>query len=138
EGQRRQRQAREASDERNAGDRNEPLNQITNRSGRAPTHPVPPGAAGKGRRIARGSTGDRPGTGGVMRIGYSLSSEEHLPRALVEQAVKAEGAGFEFALISDHFHPWTDRQGQSPFVWTTVGAIAVATSDLRVGTGVTC
>lgn len=73
-----------------------------------------------------------------MRIGYSLSSEEHAPRELVEQAVKAEGAGFEFALISDHFHPWIDRQGQSPFVWTTIGAIAATTSDLRVGTGVTC
>jgi len=73
-----------------------------------------------------------------MRIGYSLSSEEHGPQALVEQAVRAEAAGFEFALISDHFHPWIDRQGESPFVWTTVGAIASATSELRLGTGVTC
>ena len=43
-----------------------------------------------------------------------------------------------FALISDHFHPWTNRQGQSPFVWATLGGIAQATSSLRVGTGVTC
>src|ERR671936_2919988 len=73
-----------------------------------------------------------------MRIGYSLSSEEHPPGKLVDQAVKAEAAGFEFALISDHFHPWTDRQGHSPFVWAVLGAIARETKRLRVGTGVTC
>ncbi len=50
----------------------------------------------------------------------------------------AEEAGFAFALISDHFHPWLDSQGQSPFVWTTLGGIANATSKLRIGTGVTC
>jgi coenzyme F420-dependent glucose-6-phosphate dehydrogenase len=73
-----------------------------------------------------------------MRIGYALSSEENPPSALVEQAVKAEAAGFEFALISDHFHPWMDRQGHSPFVWAVLGAIARETKRLRVGTGVTC
>ena len=46
--------------------------------------------------------------------------------------------GFSFALISDHFHPWLDRQGHSPFVWATLGAIAQATDRLRIGTGVTC
>ena len=50
----------------------------------------------------------------------------------------AEDAGFTFALISDHFHPWIDRQGQSPFVWGVLGAIAQATDRLVVGTGVTC
>src|SRR5947209_7505411 len=73
-----------------------------------------------------------------MEIGFSLSSEEHGPRALVRQAARAEEAGFGFALISDHFHPWIDQQGQSPFVWTTLGGIAQATERLRVGTGVTC
>src|SRR5207248_1103414 len=47
-------------------------------------------------------------------------------------------AGFTFALISDHYHPWVDAQGQSPFVWSTLGGIAQATSTIRVGTGVTC
>jgi G6PDH family F420-dependent oxidoreductase len=74
----------------------------------------------------------------MTEIGYSLSSEEHSPRELVRNAVAAEEAGFTFALISDHFHPWTDRQGESPFVWSVIGAIAEATSSLRVGTGVTC
>lgn len=74
----------------------------------------------------------------MTAIGYKLSSEEFSPAELVRQAVRAEAAGFTFALISDHFHPWTDRQGQSPFVWTVLGAIAQATGRLVVGTGVTC
>jgi G6PDH family F420-dependent oxidoreductase len=73
-----------------------------------------------------------------MEIGYALSSEEHRPLELVRHAAAAERAGFEFALVSDHFHPWTDRQGQSPFVWSVIGAIAVSTDSLRLGTGVTC
>jgi coenzyme F420-dependent glucose-6-phosphate dehydrogenase len=71
-------------------------------------------------------------------IGYALSSEEHGPGDLVRYARLAEERGFTFALISDHFHPWTDRQGQSPFVWAVVGAIAQTTEMLRIGTGVTC
>ena len=51
----------------------------------------------------------------AMQIGYALSSEEHPPHALVEHAGRAEEAGFRFALVSDHFHPWLDRQGNSPF-----------------------
>ena len=73
-----------------------------------------------------------------MHVGYALSSEEHAPHALIDQAAAAEKAGFEFALISDHFHPWIDEQGESPFVWTVLGAIAERTQKLRIGTGVTC
>lgn len=74
----------------------------------------------------------------MTEIGYALSSEEFGPRELVELAVRAEDTGFGFALISDHFHPWLDTQGQSPFVWSTLGGIAMATTRLRIGTGVTC
>src|SRR6478609_11250873 len=74
----------------------------------------------------------------AMQVGYALSSEEHKPRDLIANAVAAEKAGFAFALISDHFHPWIDRQGESPFVWSVLGGIAVATETLEVGTGVTC
>jgi G6PDH family F420-dependent oxidoreductase len=74
----------------------------------------------------------------TIELGFALSSEEHPPRHLVAQAVRAEELGFTFAGISDHFHPWTEEQGQSPFVWGVLGAIAQATSTLRVGTGVTC
>jgi coenzyme F420-dependent glucose-6-phosphate dehydrogenase len=71
-------------------------------------------------------------------IGYTLSSEEHGPLDLVRYARQAEETGFEYALVSDHFHPWIDRQGHSPFVWSVVGGIAGATRELRLGTGVTC
>jgi G6PDH family F420-dependent oxidoreductase len=74
----------------------------------------------------------------TVELGYALSSEEHPPRDLVAYAVRAEELGFTFAGISDHFHPWTEEQGQSPFVWTVIGAIAQATSTLKLGTGVTC
>jgi G6PDH family F420-dependent oxidoreductase len=74
----------------------------------------------------------------VTDIGYTLSSEECGPDELVENAVAAERAGFGYALISDHYHPWTTTQGNSPFVWSTLGGIATATDSLRVGTGVTC
>jgi len=73
----------------------------------------------------------------VAEIGLFLSSEEHGPKALVSQAQLGAAAGFRSVMISDHFHPWLDRQGESPFVWSVVGAIA-ATTDLKVTTGVTC
>lgn len=73
----------------------------------------------------------------MAEIGYFLSSEEHGPSALTQFAQMGEQAGFRSVLISDHFHPWTERQGQSPFVWSVIGAIA-ATTKLHVTTGVTC
>ncbi|MFL5771345.1 MAG: TIGR03557 family F420-dependent LLM class oxidoreductase [Chloroflexota bacterium] len=73
-----------------------------------------------------------------VSLGYSLSSEEHPPLDLVRNAQRAEALGFEYASISDHFHPWIDAQGHSPFVWSVLGAIAQGTSRLRVVTGVTC
>src|SRR5437763_7759546 len=74
----------------------------------------------------------------MAEIGYTLSSEEFGPGELVGFARRAEEAGFTFALASDHFHPWIDKQGHSPFVWTVLGGVAEATEHLRVGTGVTC
>jgi G6PDH family F420-dependent oxidoreductase len=73
-----------------------------------------------------------------MKIGYFLSSEEWGPQDLVAQAVKAQEAGFEGLWISDHYHPWNDEQGHSPFVWSTIGAIAQATDGMKVSTAVTC
>jgi G6PDH family F420-dependent oxidoreductase len=74
----------------------------------------------------------------MVEIGYALSSEEHHPSHLVRHAAMAEAAGFPYALISDHFHPWVDRQAHAPFVWAVIGGIAGATKTLRLGTGVTC
>ena len=73
-----------------------------------------------------------------VQIGYAISSEEHLPNDIVQHARLAEEAGFTYALISDHYHPWVDAQGHSPFVWSVIGGIATATENLRLGTGVTC
>src|SRR5215217_3489341 len=73
-----------------------------------------------------------------FELGYALSSEEHPPNRLVANARRAEEAGFTFALISDHYHPWVDAQGHSPFVWAVLGAIAERTADLGIAVGVTC
>lgn len=72
-----------------------------------------------------------------MHFGYFLSCEEYSPAQLVEQAVAAEKVGFDGLWISDHFHPWNDEQGQSPFVWGMIGALSQACS-LPVTTAVTC
>ncbi len=73
----------------------------------------------------------------MAEIGYFLSSEEHGPAELVQQARLASDAGIGSVWISDHFHPWLDEQGQSPFVWSVIGAIAAST-PLAVTTAVTC
>lgn len=74
----------------------------------------------------------------MVEIGYALSSEEHAPLELVRNAQRAEQVGFSFVSLSDHFHPWIDRQGQSPFAWCVVGGVAATTERLALGTGVTC
>jgi G6PDH family F420-dependent oxidoreductase len=73
-----------------------------------------------------------------VRIGYFLATEEFTPAELLAQAHAAEQAGFHGLWISDHYHPWNDEQGQSPFVWTVLGALAEATTDVRMTTAVTC
>ncbi|HZB70833.1 MAG TPA: TIGR03557 family F420-dependent LLM class oxidoreductase [Acidimicrobiales bacterium] len=73
----------------------------------------------------------------MTQLAYALSSEEHDARTLVATARRAEEAGFRSVWISDHYHPWIDRQGHSPFVWSVIGGIA-ATTELTVTTGVTC
>ena len=72
-----------------------------------------------------------------MNIGYFLSSEEYGPADLVRQATLAEDAGFDSLWISDHFHPWIEQQGESPFVWSVIGAISQVCS-LPISTAVTC
>jgi G6PDH family F420-dependent oxidoreductase len=74
----------------------------------------------------------------MATIGIFLSSEEQSAKRLVDIAVKAEDAGFRDLWISDHFHPWLDAQGESPFVWSVIGAIAAATREVTVTTAVTC
>jgi len=52
----------------------------------------------------------------MRELGFALSFEDHPPNELVRRAALAESTGFTFALISDHFNPWVDAQGHSPFV----------------------
>ena len=73
-----------------------------------------------------------------MKLGYTLSSEEHRPLDLLDFAARAEEAGFAFLSISDHFHPWISKQGNSPFVWSVLGGLSRATERILIGTGVTC
>ena len=68
-------------------------------------------------------------------IGYHCSHEQFSPSALVRLAQRAEQAGFNAALSSDHFHPWSEAQGESGFAWTFLGAVMQAT---RLQFGVVC
>ena len=62
--------------------------------------------------------------GTVVKIGYFLSCEEYGPRRAGRPGAAAEAAGFEALWISDHYHPWNDEQGHSPFVWSVIGALS--------------
>jgi len=73
-----------------------------------------------------------------MKIGFHLSSEVNKPLDLLKQAKKAEEAGFDFLTISDHYHPWINKQGESSFVWCTLGGISQVTEEIPLLTGVTC
>lgn len=73
-----------------------------------------------------------------MRIGYTLSSEERTGNELIALAAQAEVVGFDFVGISDHYHPWSETQGQSTFAWTILGGIAMATKQIEVFIEVTC
>ncbi|MFT7834969.1 LLM class F420-dependent oxidoreductase [Saccharothrix sp. BKS2] len=73
-----------------------------------------------------------------MRIGYTLMTEQAGPRELVEHAALAEGAGFDFEVMSDHYSPWLDEQGHAPYAWSVLGAVSQATERVELMTYVTC
>jgi coenzyme F420-dependent glucose-6-phosphate dehydrogenase len=74
----------------------------------------------------------------MTAFGYALSGEEHGPSDLVRNAATAEELGFDFCSVSDHFHPWVEAQGHSPFVWSALGAMSSVTERMEFVTGVTC
>lgn len=74
----------------------------------------------------------------MTRFGYTLMCEQAGPRELVGDAVRAERAGFDFELMSDHYFPWLDSQGHAPNAWVTLGAVAQATEHVGLVTYVTC
>lgn len=74
----------------------------------------------------------------MASFGYTLMTEQRGPHELVREAQLAEAAGFDFAVMSDHFHPWLESQGHSPFAWSVLGAVAERTERLNLMTAVTC
>jgi G6PDH family F420-dependent oxidoreductase len=71
-------------------------------------------------------------------IGYTMMCEQAGPKQLVRDVTLAEEAGFDFAVISDHYFPWLDSQGHSPYAWSVLGAAAQATDHIPLMTYVTC
>jgi G6PDH family F420-dependent oxidoreductase len=74
----------------------------------------------------------------MTKFGYSLMCELHHPNDLLDQARRAEAAGFDFLTISDHFHPWLYSHKHSPYAWSVLGALAAQTSDIELVSLVTC
>lgn len=74
----------------------------------------------------------------MTRIGYTMMCEQAPPDALVRDVVRAEAAGFDFSVISDHYQPWLEEQGHSPYAWAVLGAAAWATERIPLMTYVTC
>jgi len=74
----------------------------------------------------------------VAKFGYTLMGEQAGPTQLVDDAVRAERAGFDFAVCSDHYYPWLDAQGHSPYAWAVLGAAAYATESIGLMSFVTC
>ncbi|WP_370017983.1 TIGR03557 family F420-dependent LLM class oxidoreductase [Planotetraspora sp. GP83] len=83
-----------------------------------------PGAVGRGR--------------GMAEIGFTMMSEQTPARQLVDDVVTAERVGFDYAVISDHYFPWLEEMGHSPYAWSVLGAAAHATERLPLMTYVTC
>jgi coenzyme F420-dependent glucose-6-phosphate dehydrogenase len=73
----------------------------------------------------------------MTRFAYFCGHEQFQPEDLVAHAVRAEAAGFDMILVSEHFHPWVDDLGASGFAFATIGAMANATSRVEFTTGVT-
>jgi len=71
-------------------------------------------------------------------IGYTMMCEQAGPKQLVRDVALAEEAGFDFAVISDHYFPWLESQGHSPYAWSVLGAAAQATERIPLMTYVTC
>jgi G6PDH family F420-dependent oxidoreductase len=74
----------------------------------------------------------------MTRFGYTLMTEQSGPKQLVEYAVAAERVGFDFEVSSDHYFPWLEAQGHSPYAWSVLGAVAHATDRVGLMTYVTC
>jgi G6PDH family F420-dependent oxidoreductase len=74
----------------------------------------------------------------MAKFGYTMMCEQSRPDQLVRDVCLAEQAGFDFSVISDHYQPWLESQGHSPYAWSVLGAAAQATERIPLMTYVTC
>ena len=74
----------------------------------------------------------------MAKFGYTMMTEQSPPDQLVRDLVKAEAAGFDFSVTSDHYQPWLEEQGHSGYAWSILGAAAYATERIPLMTYVTC
>lgn len=73
----------------------------------------------------------------MAQFGFTLYCEGFNPNDLIKQAIMAEEAGFDFVVISDHYHPWLPNQQHAAFAWSVLGAVAQATKKVGLATMVT-
>src|ERR671932_249690 len=74
----------------------------------------------------------------MTQFGYTMMCEQSPPDQLVRDVRRAEEAGFDFSVISDHYFPWLEEQGHSGYAWSILGAAAQATERIPLMTYVTC
>src|SRR3954471_21559023 len=74
----------------------------------------------------------------MTEYGYTMMTEQAGPKQLVDDLVKAEEAGFDFEVCSDHYFPWLESQGHSPYAWSVLGAVSQVTERVEMMTYVTC
>ena len=74
----------------------------------------------------------------MARFGYTIMGEQAGPAQLVRDAARAEEVGFDSLAASDHYNPWLEEQGHSPYTWSVLGAVAQATESIDLMTYVTC
>lgn len=74
----------------------------------------------------------------MTRFGYTLMTEQSGPRELVDYAARAERAGFDFEVTSDHYFPWLEEQGHAGYAWSMLGAVTQVTDRVELMTYVTC
>jgi coenzyme F420-dependent glucose-6-phosphate dehydrogenase len=73
----------------------------------------------------------------MAQFGWKAGPEQYPPTELLDYAITADQAGFDFLDVSDHFHPWSE-EGQACFTWTWLGGVAARTQQIQMGPGITC
>jgi coenzyme F420-dependent glucose-6-phosphate dehydrogenase len=72
----------------------------------------------------------------MLTLGYKASAEQFGPRDLLAFSIHAERAGFDSVFVSDHFQPWRNTDGHSPHALVWLGALAMRTQKVTIGTSV--